>query len=162
MSKPLEADGLMCPSAHETHIGAKVFGVQVKTSSGDTTVGYLPEAYPVTDQLLALAGPAAPTEALRIAAPCIKCEHHDGNGCRLAGRVATMLDPAVGTLPRCAIRSNCLWFRQEGREACLRCPQIISRIRSPNPFEQVLAGVPASRTEDAVRRNPAPSGSAGS
>ena len=148
MSKAVEAQGLMCPSAQQTHIGAQVFGVQIQTSSGDVRVGYLPNAYPVTDELMALAGSAAPTEVLRIAAPCIKCEHHDGTNCTLAKRVATMLDPAVSGLPRCAIRSTCLWFRQEGKDACLRCPQITTVKRAPTEFEQVLSGLPVGHAED--------------
>jgi len=42
----------------------------------------------------------------------------------LATRVATMLPPAVSALPRCAIRPTCLWFKQEGPAACLRCPRV--------------------------------------
>jgi hypothetical protein len=159
MSKAVDTQGLMCPSAQQTHIGAQVFGVQLHTASGDVRVGYLPHAYPVTDELLALAGPAAPAEVLRIAAPCIKCEHHDGTNCTLARRVATMLDPAVSSLPRCAIRSTCLWFRQEGKEACLRCPQITTVKRAPTEFEQVLSGLAVGHPEDLAelsgRRAPA-------
>jgi hypothetical protein len=147
MSKAVEAQGFMCPSAQHHHIGAKVFGVQLKTPSGEFQVGYLPEAYPVTNDLLALAGSAAPTEVLRIAAPCIKCEHHDGANCRLAKRVATMLDPAVASLPRCAIRPTCLWFHQEGQQACVRCPQITTILRAPTEFEQILSGLPVLSSE---------------
>ena len=148
MAKPVEREHQMCPSAQPTHIGARVFGVQVGTSPGDVQVGYLPEAYPVTDQLLALAGPGMPAEVLRVAAPCIKCAHYDGSGCRLAKRVATMLDPVVGSMPHCAIRPVCLWFRQEGKAACLRCPQVTTIKRSPTSFEQAVAGSPVLQAKD--------------
>jgi hypothetical protein len=148
MSKVVEAGQIMCPSAQPTHRGARVFGVQVGTSPDDMRVGYLTESYPVTDELLALAGPGRPTEVLRVAAPCIRCDHHDGTGCGLARRVATMLDPVVASLPRCAIRPTCLWFHQEGKAACLRCPQVTTIKRSPTSFEQVVAGVPVMRAED--------------
>jgi hypothetical protein len=85
---------------------------------------------------------------LRIAAPCIRCSHHDGTGCRLATRVATMLPPVVRTLPRCAIRTSCLWFRQEGPDACVRCPQVMTITRAPTAFEQDVAGLAARRVED--------------
>jgi hypothetical protein len=116
--------------------------VQTGTFAEDRRVGYLTEAHPVTKELLALAGPAAPTEVLRIAAYCVKCEHHDGTGCRLATRVATMLEPVVSSLPRCAIRPTCLWFHQEGKEACLRCPQITTTKRWPTGFEKQVSGLP--------------------
>jgi hypothetical protein len=148
MTKVVRNEHLMCPSAQPTHMGARVFGVQIGTSTDDVRVGYLTESYPVTEELLALAGAAPPTEVLRIAALCIKCDHHDGNGCRLAHRVATMLDPVVSSLPRCAIRPTCLWFHQEGKEACLRCPQVTTVKRSPTAFEEVVAGVPVVRAED--------------
>lgn len=148
MTKVVKAERQMCPSAQPSHIGARVFGVQIGTSSDDVRVGYLTETHPVTDELLALAGSAPATEVLRIAAPCIRCDHHDGNGCSLARRVATMLDPVVASLPRCAIRPTCLWFHQEGKEACLRCPQVTTVKRSPTSFEQVVAGVPVMRAED--------------
>ena len=136
-----EPPRLMCPSAQPEHDGARVFGVQTGTAPETRRVGYLTETHPVTKELLALAGDAAPTEALRIAAYCIKCEHHDGTGCSLATRVATMLEPVVGSLPRCAIRPACLWFHQEGKAACFRCPQITTTKRWPTAFEQQVSGL---------------------
>ena len=137
----------MCPSAQPQHEGARVFGVQTGASPETLRVGYLTEAYPVTEELLSLAGHAAPTEVLRIAAFCVKCEHHDGTGCRLAARVASMLEPVVSSLPRCAIRPNCLWFHQEGRAACVRCPQVTTIKRWPTEFEKEVSGLPERQAE---------------
>lgn len=139
----------LCPSAQPEHEGARVFGVQTGTSPETRRVGYLTEAHPLNEQLLALAGGGAPTEILRIAAYCIKCEHHDGTGCSLATRVATMLEPVVSSLPRCAIRPTCLWFRQEGKAACVRCPQITTTKRWPTTFEQQVSGLPVQRAGEA-------------
>jgi hypothetical protein len=133
---------LLCPSAQPQHEGARVFGVQTETSPGTLRVGYLTETYPVTQELLSVAGHAAPTEILRVAAFCVKCEHHDGVGCRFAARVANMLDPVVGSLPRCAIRPKCLWFHQEGKAACIRCPQVATIKREPTEFEKAVSGLP--------------------
>jgi hypothetical protein len=103
-----------------------LFGVQVRTDRGERQLAYLTETQELTEQIMALAGGSAPHEVLRVAANCIEglCPHWNGAGCRLATRVATMLQAAVSALPRCAIRPTCLWFKQEGPAACVRCPQL--------------------------------------
>ena len=119
---------ILCPSAQPDVSDAKVFGVMTGTQETGLRVGYLNEAQPVTPDVLAASGPAAPTEVMRIAAPCMGhgCGHFDGTNCKLATRIATMLDPVVRALPRCAIRPTCRWFRQEGPAACFRCPQVVT------------------------------------
>jgi hypothetical protein len=126
MSVSREASPPLCPSAHSDAPGARLFGVQVRTAQGGRQLAYLTETHPVTEQTMNLAGQSAPHEVLRVAAHCIEgfCPHWNGQGCRLATRVATMLPPAVSAMPRCAIRPACLWFKQEGPAACVRCPQI--------------------------------------
>jgi hypothetical protein len=91
-------------------------------------VGYLTETQPVSEKLLALSGPAKPTEVFRIAAPCAMsgCKHFKENACTLVQRIVEGLAPVVNALPACQIRSTCRWFSQEGRNACLRCPQVIT------------------------------------
>jgi hypothetical protein len=108
-----------------------VFGVQTTTADNGRRVGYLTETVPVTPELLALSGEAAAPEVLRIAAPCMNggCMHYEGGACSLASRVASMLEPVVGSLPRCAIRPTCRWFREQGPVACVRCPQIVTNAR---------------------------------
>jgi hypothetical protein len=115
----------LCPSAHATAQGARLFGVQVVGPDGRRQLAYLPETQPVTEQILDRVGPAG-HQVLRVAAHCIEgaCPHWNGQGCTLATRVATMMPQAVSGMPRCAIRPNCLWFAQEGPSACLRCPQV--------------------------------------
>jgi hypothetical protein len=54
------------------------------------------------------------------------CRHFKGNACTLAHRIVDGLAPVVNALPPCQIRPTCRWFRQEGRNACLRCPQVIT------------------------------------
>jgi hypothetical protein len=149
-----KAERQMCPSAQPTSVGARVFGVQTGTAP-DTRVGYLTETHPISEKILALAGSALPTEVLRVAAPCVKCSHHDGTGCRLAHRVATMLDPVVSSLPRCAIRPSCLWFHQEGKAACLRCPQVSTINRVPTAFDQAVAGLPIQHAAELPNVRPA-------
>jgi hypothetical protein len=48
----------------------------------------------------------------------------------------------VDQLPACNIRAECRWFRQEGRAACLRCPQIMTGVHEADDTLQKVAGVP--------------------
>jgi len=143
MTKTVESEPpLLCPSVTSIGPEAQVFGVLTRSAAEELQVAYLTEAVPATAELLAAAAPAAPTEVFRAASPCAKgaCQHFDGARCRLATRVTAMLDPVVGALPRCAIRRTCLWFRQEGREACLRCPQVATDQRNPSVLQRAVAG----------------------
>ena len=133
---------LSCPSATSIGPDAKVFGVVVASAPDALQVGYLTKALPATPELLAAAAPAEPTEIFRAAAPCSEraCRHFDGANCQLAARITAMLDPVVSTLPRCAIRPVCRWFHQEGRAACLRCPQVTTELRNPSDPDRAVAG----------------------
>jgi hypothetical protein len=121
---------LLCPSAQPEMDGAVVFGVRDGTAGPDRAprVGYLSETLPASGDVLALAGPLGPTELFRIGAPCGggKCQHFDGNDCRLAARIVTLLPIVVEQVPPCSIRADCRWWKQEGKAACLRCPQVIT------------------------------------
>jgi hypothetical protein len=133
---------ILCPSAQPDTANAKVFGVFIDTPQAGMRVGYLTEAQPITPDIVAATQPARPAEVLRVAAPCMGggCVHFDGSNCKLAARVTTMLDPVVSGLPRCAIRPSCRWFRQEGRAACLRCPQVVTELRHGTDLQREVAG----------------------
>jgi hypothetical protein len=136
------APTILCPSATSISPDAQVFGVLTGSATEGLRVGYLTEALPATPELLAAASPAKPTEVFRAAVPCSEraCKHFDGADCQLAKRITAMLDPAVSALPRCAIRPVCRWFRQEGREACLRCPLVTTEQRNPSELDRAVAG----------------------
>ncbi len=51
-----------------------------------------------------------------------------------------MLDPVVSGLPRCAIRPTCRWFREQGRAACIRCPQVVTDARPDSGLLIEVAG----------------------
>jgi hypothetical protein len=127
-----EALGLLCPSAQPEMEGARAFGV-VGGPPSARLVTWIEKPLPVTPELLAMAAPVPPTRVMRFAAACQEsaCSHFDGHDCRLASRIVAMLDPVTSTLPPCAIRPDCRWWRQEGREACSRCPQIITETVDP-------------------------------
>jgi hypothetical protein len=91
-------------------------------------VTLLPTTLPVTDELLELARPVRPTEVFRFAAPCLcnGCSHFNGTNCRLATKITRLLPTATDALPECAIRPQCRWYRQEGSDACQRCPAVVT------------------------------------
>jgi hypothetical protein len=122
-----------CPSARPEMAGSQVFGI-VGGSAEEPRVGYLAEPLPVTREVLALAAPARAGEVFRIAAPCAGhgCQHFDGSRCRLVQRIVHALPAVVDELPPCALRPTCLWFHQEGRAACQRCPQVVSESCEPS------------------------------
>jgi hypothetical protein len=134
------APTILCPSVTSIGPEAQVFGVLTGSDAEALRVAYLTEAIPATPELLAAAAPARPTEVFRAAVPCAKgaCRHFDGANCRLASRITAMLDPVVSALPRCAIRPVCRWFRQEGREACLRCPQVATDQRDQSELRRAV------------------------
>jgi hypothetical protein len=132
----------LCPSGTTIDSKAQIFGVLTSSNGTEFRVGYLRTTVPATPEALSSAAPAKPTEVFRAAVTCAGrgCSHFDGANCRLAARVATMLQPVVSTLPKCAIRSQCRWFRQEGRPACVRCPQVATEWRNPSELQSMVAG----------------------
>ncbi|MFN2606674.1 MAG: hypothetical protein ABR511_02070 [Acidimicrobiales bacterium] len=129
------AAGTACPSAQPDMAAARVFGVRQSGPDGPRTA-YLDHAVDAGPELLARAAPAGAPQVLRIAATCEEssCAHFDGTDCGLATRIVTLLPPVVSVLPRCAIRADCRWFAQEGRAACLRCPQVVTEMADASPL----------------------------
>jgi hypothetical protein len=124
---------LLCPSARSDWDGSQVFGVVHGTVEAPK-VTYLKKAQPLVENISKLNNRVSPEEVFRIAAPCEEkgCQHFDGQDCRLAMRVVEQLSMVAEGLPPCAIRRNCRWWQQEGRAACLRCPQVITDHHSPS------------------------------
>ncbi|MEA2931675.1 MAG: hypothetical protein QOI56_460 [Actinomycetota bacterium] len=142
MPAPSPSGGCDCPSAQPDMANARVFGVRHASAGGPRT-GYLERSVEATPELLATTAPAPPTHVLRLAATCeeSRCAHFDGTDCGLARNIVALLPPVVGVLPRCAIRPQCRWFHQEGRAACLRCPQVVTEM-SDAPIELRRAAEP--------------------
>ena len=131
---------LLCPSAQPRMAESVVFGVVTGTVE-KRRIGYLTEPQPATDEVLGLAGPVKPTEVFRIAAPCAEsaCAHFDGANCRLAQRIVQNLPVASAGLPPCKIRPRCRWWQQEGKAACLRCPEVITETYNPSEQQRSVA-----------------------
>jgi hypothetical protein len=128
----------LCPSTQPEVENSVAFGI-ISGTVEDPRLNYLPKPHLVTEKLLARSGSVKPTEIFRFAGSCAEksCQHFDGANCRLAERVANQLPAVTEALPACRIRSNCRWWQQEGKAACLRCPQIVTDAH--NPSDEILA-----------------------
>jgi hypothetical protein len=132
-----------CPSAQHHLPGAKVFAVMGGTVA-QPEVHYLDEAIEVTPEVIAMAAPVDPAEVFRISAPCAQsteCWHFDDtkHQCRLARRTVHLAPVVVSKPPRCAIRTTCVWWSQEGVSACLRCPQVVTNDAAPSELARATA-----------------------
>ena len=125
----------LCPSAQPDWQDAKVFGVVGGTSDTPATA-YLNTPAPVTAELLKLAEPVAPAEVFRFAAlcACSACDHYSEaqSKCRLVEKTERWVPIVSESLPVCSIRAECRWWQQEGRAACMRCPQVVTNDFNPS------------------------------
>jgi hypothetical protein len=131
MDKPSQTVpiAMSCPSAQATSAEAEVFGVIGGNADGPR-VEYLDRPVPVTPEMLQRLNGMRAGEVLRTRAPCAQtaCVHHTGRQCSLGERVAALPHAGDGRLPPCAIRSTCRWFAEQGKDACLRCPSIVTEV----------------------------------
>ncbi|MEA2872869.1 MAG: hypothetical protein QOH67_2845 [Hyphomicrobiales bacterium] len=131
---------LRCPSAQPGMADLQVLGVL--SPDVEPRVAYLEQAMPATADVLKLAEPVPPMEVFRLSARCEekRCIHFDGSLCQLAVRIVHMLPEVTGDLPACTIRADCRWFRQEGRAACRRCPQVLTLDNDSDDLRKQVAG----------------------
>lgn len=134
---------LKCPSAQPGMGDVQILGV-ISRDGEQPRLAYLNEPVAATPEMLELAAPVAVSEVFRLSARCEekKCTHFDGARCQLAVRIAKMLPEVVDALPACNIRRECRWFRQEGRAACQRCPQIVTGNPEADARLIEVAGMP--------------------
>ena len=133
---------ILCPSAQPDWQGSVAIGV-IGGTAQEPIVTHFPNTLPVTNELLALSDPVTPTEVFRFAAPCLRggCLHFKQQKCQLASNIVNILPVVMDHLPSCAIRPHCRWWQQEGKEACSRCPQVVTD--NYNPSESMrAAGTP--------------------
>lgn len=128
------AEEYTCPSA-TCKPGATLLGVIGENGQ----VGYLTPAITVDEEFVEKAKRGrSPRKRFRFAGPCVEesCAQWTGSRCGVIDMVldaVETLDQAPpredGELPRCAIRSSCRWFAQEGTTACAACPFVITDCR---------------------------------
>ena len=132
----------LCPSAPASATGAHVIGI-VEGTPDQPLVSYLSTPLPIENSAIASILPANlnPTEFLRLSAPCQGgCLHFSESRCRLVDRLVSILPSVVSEVPACVIRVDCRWFHQHGKQACLRCPQVVTEnYRASEAMNQVSA-----------------------
>ncbi len=130
----------LCPSARAKPGDSVVFGV-ISGTVEKPQVAYLKQPQPVTDELIAKVSPVTPAEVFRTASPCAtsSCLHFDGKDCRLAMGIVEKMSAVAEELPPCSIRRDCRWWQQEGKAACMRCPQVITDNYNPSELMREVA-----------------------
>lgn len=128
----LNNEGSLCPSAPCGAEGAHIIGVV--TNGGTAQVQYLEKPVPPSGRVLSVLNGVRPDAVLRMAAPCAggECHHYREGKCSLVDRVVEHLPTTETTLPKCPIRKDCVWFTQQGVEACRRCSQIATWNAAPS------------------------------
>lgn len=134
----------LCPSARAESVNSMVFGI-ISGTSAEPRVTYLKQPQPITEELIAKVSPVTPTEVFRMTTPCVHeaCLHFDGQDCRLAKQIAEKLPAVTEELPACSIRRDCRWWKQEGKAACMRCPQVITDVYNPSQLAVTVAKLAA-------------------
>jgi hypothetical protein len=128
MRKP--DDPALCPSATAAP-GALLIGVVDEKGrvSNVVTPLTIDEAFV---EVATLHGPLG--KRFRFSAPCQegRCGHWQASRCTLIGKLHSAAVDAgeaknsgAGLIP-CAIRSQCRWWQQRGREACSVCPVVVT------------------------------------
>ena len=54
-------------------------------------------------------------------------------------RIVKNLPEVIEELLPCSIRRDCRWWQQEGKAACLRCPQVITDNYNPSELIREVA-----------------------
>lgn len=137
--------GLLCPSA-QTHMeGVAVFAV-IQGTAAQPRAAYLDRFVPLTREITETTVPVNPAEVFRISAPCAAngCRHYGEGSCSLATRLVQLVQPVVTGAPPCVVRPDCMWWQQEGVEACMRCPQVVTHMYGAGP-QLVEAATPPER-----------------
>jgi hypothetical protein len=134
-----------CPSSQPEAEGAAVFAI-IQGTAAEPRAAYLDRLVPLTPEIAASTAPIRPTEVFRVSGPCAACacQHFDNGRCSLANRLVQLVSPVVSGAPPCALRLGCMWWLQEGIEACLRCPQVVTQMYGANA-SLVRASAPPER-----------------
>ena len=137
---PTQAAASLCPSAQPNWDNSVAIGVVQGTAEAPYTRNFA-NAVPVTSHLLSLSAPVTPTEVFRFAAPCMGCgcAHFRNQKCGLVTQIVQILPSVAKEVPSCSIRPDCRWWRQEGKAACLRCPQVVTDNFYPSSEMKVAA-----------------------
>jgi hypothetical protein len=123
-----------CPSA-TCEEGSKVIGVVNEVG----TVQFLSSPLPVTKEFIDIASQGrTPEKRFRFTNRCVEngCSQWNGSGCGIIeGVLKTEQQIKIKSkpLPKCGIRTQCRWFHQAGRDACIVCPLVVTDNREAEP-----------------------------
>lgn len=122
---------LDCPSAQPDMEDAKPFGV-ISGTVEETRIAFFKKSAREGLKWQEVVTPDEATRIFRFGAKCEerRCGHFDGSKCNLGKNVVESLPVVVDVLPSCLIRPTCRWYHERGKEVCLRCPQIVTKIPS--------------------------------
>jgi hypothetical protein len=119
----------LCPSVTGERESPQIIGF-----IGDRgVVANIPTPITLTAEMRASTG-TQPERIFRLADTCIEseCRNWQNAQCALIGRMhgeVARRGVTVGgheaKLPRCGIRADCVWWLQEGPQACRVCPHVI-------------------------------------
>jgi hypothetical protein len=128
-----------CPSSQPSVDGARVFGV-IGGTVDRPHVAYLEKGVEVTPDLMEEIGDIDPKRVFRFSGQCKNgaCVQFRNGHCRLGQDIVHMLKPVVAQLPACTIRATCRWYAENGRDACLRCPQVVTTTTQRDPELQAV------------------------
>lgn len=128
----------LCPSASSSAQDTVIFGI-VTHSGSSAKIGYLEEPIKFEPLQWSEATSVDSAQVFRLAGRCLRthCSHFssDSERCTLADRIVDHLNPVAEALPPCSIRRHCVWWQQHGKGACIRCPQVVTRIPAPSDAE---------------------------
>jgi hypothetical protein len=117
----------LCPSAR-CEDGAILLGIVAE----DGRVAYITPELRIDADFVARASQGrTPERRFRFAQPCAThgCGHWTGQRCGLVETlVESRPDERPDGLPHCAIRRDCRWFAQQGRDACGVCPLVLHEV----------------------------------
>jgi hypothetical protein len=118
----------LCPSAR-AEPGAGLLGV----IGEDGRVQYLKDWLEIDQAFIDEVSPhGRPEQRFRFAGRCVEggCAQWTGHRCGVIDKVQQLTPPdGEHSVPACAIRPACRWYRQSGPEACHVCPMIITDTR---------------------------------
>jgi hypothetical protein len=130
-----------CPSAQPDAEEARIIGI-VEGTAEKPQVAYLQKGVAVSAEMSVPPPGISATRIFRFSGKCVgsACGQFGDGQCQLGKTITQMLAPTVDELPACTIRATCRWFAENGRDACLRCPQVMTNILPNDPvFAPVLA-----------------------
>ena len=132
---------LSCPSTPEDQPDAVVFGV-VGGTVERPMVAYLTSSLPASDGTshANCTGHTSGSVPIRGDMRQTACQNFQDGRCSVTTRLVAVAKPVVDQLPRCAIRSTCRWWAENGRASCVRCPSVVTVDYAPTPEAVAIAG----------------------